>query len=167
MKIEKTKGMVYSTDTGRTCPGCGHPAKQCCCSKEKSRQQGDQRTRHGKSRREEQTKEGSRNRNRVRDRLLIKVDKRGHDHERDEHNVSKVLSVQNCRRRAKAGESKHTGVVGRVWADDHPVIGGSQLGQGCDELGQVRRTYFGRSATGGGAVGKPELALENCHDATL
>ncbi len=33
--------MVYSTDTGRTCPGCGHPVKQCCCSKEKSRQPGD------------------------------------------------------------------------------------------------------------------------------
>ncbi len=41
MKKQKTKGLVYSTDTGRTCPGCGHPAKQCCCSKEKSRQQGD------------------------------------------------------------------------------------------------------------------------------
>jgi len=40
MKKPKTKGLVYSTDTGRTCPGCGHPVKQCCC-KEKSRQQGD------------------------------------------------------------------------------------------------------------------------------
>jgi len=37
----KTKGLVYSTDTGRTCPGCGHPVKQCCCSKEECRQQGD------------------------------------------------------------------------------------------------------------------------------
>lgn len=35
------KGLVYSTDTGRTCPGCGHPVKQCCCSKEKNRAQGD------------------------------------------------------------------------------------------------------------------------------
>ena len=40
MKKQKTKGLVYSTDTGRTCPGCGHPAKQCCCSNEKIRQQG-------------------------------------------------------------------------------------------------------------------------------
>jgi translation initiation factor 1 len=37
MKKQKTKGLVYSTDTGRTCPGCGYPVKQCCC-KEKSRQ---------------------------------------------------------------------------------------------------------------------------------
>ena len=41
MKKPTTKGLVYSTDTGRTCPGCGHPVKQCCCSKEKSPQQGD------------------------------------------------------------------------------------------------------------------------------
>ena len=41
MKKQKTKGMVYSTEAGQTCPGCGHPVKQCCCSKEKSRQQGD------------------------------------------------------------------------------------------------------------------------------
>jgi translation initiation factor 1 len=41
MKKPKTKGLVYSTDTGRTCPGCGHPVKQCCCSTEKNRQQGD------------------------------------------------------------------------------------------------------------------------------
>jgi translation initiation factor 1 len=41
MKKPKTKGLVYSTNTGRTCPGCGHPVKQCCCSKEKSPQQGD------------------------------------------------------------------------------------------------------------------------------
>ena len=41
MKKQKTKCLVYSTDTGRTCPGCGHPVKQCCCSKGKSRQQGD------------------------------------------------------------------------------------------------------------------------------
>jgi translation initiation factor 1 len=41
MKRQKTKCLVYSTDTGRTCPGCGHPAKQCCCSKKKNRQQDD------------------------------------------------------------------------------------------------------------------------------
>jgi translation initiation factor 1 len=41
MKKPTTKGLVYSTDTGCTCPGCGHTVKQCCCSKEKSPQQGD------------------------------------------------------------------------------------------------------------------------------
>jgi translation initiation factor 1 len=41
MHNSKKKGVVYSTDSGRTCPGCGHPAKQCCCSREKSRQAGD------------------------------------------------------------------------------------------------------------------------------
>jgi translation initiation factor 1 len=40
MKGPKTKGLVYSTDTGRTCPDCGHPVKQCCCRKT-SRPQGD------------------------------------------------------------------------------------------------------------------------------
>ncbi|MBE0582126.1 MAG: translation initiation factor Sui1 [Desulfofustis sp.] len=37
----KTKGLVYSTATGQTCPGCGHPVKDCCCSDEKSRQKSD------------------------------------------------------------------------------------------------------------------------------
>ena len=41
MKKPATKGLVYSSATGRTCPGCGHPVKQCCCSMEKSRQEGD------------------------------------------------------------------------------------------------------------------------------
>ena len=41
MKKQKTKGLVYSPAAGRACPGCGHPAKQCCCSTEKSRHQGD------------------------------------------------------------------------------------------------------------------------------
>jgi len=40
MKKQKTKNLVYSTDTGRTCPGCGYPAPQCCC-REESRPQGD------------------------------------------------------------------------------------------------------------------------------
>jgi len=35
-----SKGLVYSTDKGRTCPDCGHPAKQCCC-RENIRQQTD------------------------------------------------------------------------------------------------------------------------------
>jgi translation initiation factor 1 len=34
MKGPKTKGLVYSTAAGRTCPDCGHPVKQCCCSRE-------------------------------------------------------------------------------------------------------------------------------------
>jgi translation initiation factor 1 len=41
MKKQKTKGLVYSTDMGRTCPGCGHPVTQCCCCKKKSPQQSD------------------------------------------------------------------------------------------------------------------------------
>jgi len=41
MKKLKAKGLVYSTDTGRTCPVCEHALKQCCCSKEKNRLQGD------------------------------------------------------------------------------------------------------------------------------
>jgi translation initiation factor 1 len=41
MNTKKIAGLVYSTDSGRTCPGCGHPVKQCCCSREKSRQTGD------------------------------------------------------------------------------------------------------------------------------
>ena len=41
MKKQITEGLVYSTDTGRNCPGCGHPVKQCCCSREKSPQKGD------------------------------------------------------------------------------------------------------------------------------
>ena len=40
MKGSKTKGLVYSTETGRTCPGCGHPVRQCCCSN-KIPQKGD------------------------------------------------------------------------------------------------------------------------------
>lgn len=41
MKKSTTKGLVYSTETGRICPGCGHPVKQCCCSTTKSRPKGD------------------------------------------------------------------------------------------------------------------------------
>lgn len=29
----KDSALVYSTDRGRVCPGCGHPTGQCCCSK--------------------------------------------------------------------------------------------------------------------------------------
>lgn len=31
--MAKKGGLVYSTDRGRLCPGCGHPAGQCCCSR--------------------------------------------------------------------------------------------------------------------------------------
>ena len=41
MKKMKTKGVVYSTELGRVCPGCGHPAQKCCCSKKKSQDFGD------------------------------------------------------------------------------------------------------------------------------
>lgn len=41
MKKSNIRSLVYSTAAGRICPGCGHPAKQCCCSREKSRQPGD------------------------------------------------------------------------------------------------------------------------------
>jgi translation initiation factor 1 len=41
MKKLKNAGLVYSTDSGRTCPGCGHPVRQCCCSKEASRPKGN------------------------------------------------------------------------------------------------------------------------------
>ena len=41
MKTPQIKGLVYSTDTGRTCPGCGHPVKQCCCSTGKNKPRGD------------------------------------------------------------------------------------------------------------------------------
>lgn len=32
MKKKNKSGLVYSTETGRTCPGCGHPVASCCCS---------------------------------------------------------------------------------------------------------------------------------------
>jgi translation initiation factor 1 len=42
MTNAKPKGTVYSTDTGRICPGCGHPEKTCCCSsREAAIPQGD------------------------------------------------------------------------------------------------------------------------------
>lgn len=41
MKKSKNQGLVYSTDTGRICPGCGHPAKKCWCSKTSPSRVGD------------------------------------------------------------------------------------------------------------------------------
>jgi translation initiation factor 1 len=35
-KNATTTAPVYSTDPGLACPGCGHPAGQCCCSKKSS-----------------------------------------------------------------------------------------------------------------------------------
>ena len=34
-------GLVYSTDHGRMCPGCGSPQQSCSCSKKGSQKQGD------------------------------------------------------------------------------------------------------------------------------
>ncbi|MFN2353395.1 MAG: translation initiation factor Sui1 [Desulfopila sp.] len=41
MKKKTNKGVVYATDVGRICPGCGYPAGQCCCSSKQSRPEGD------------------------------------------------------------------------------------------------------------------------------
>lgn len=40
MKKSRT-GLVYSTETGRLCPGCGHPLNSCCCSKKQNQVVGD------------------------------------------------------------------------------------------------------------------------------
>ena len=36
MKKDKISGLVYSTDQGRMCPGCGNPAVQCDCKRDES-----------------------------------------------------------------------------------------------------------------------------------
>jgi translation initiation factor 1 len=36
-----TQGLVYSTETGRTCPRCGQALKQCRCRKEPDKAPGD------------------------------------------------------------------------------------------------------------------------------
>lgn len=41
MKKTRSTALVYSTELGRTCPGCGHPVKQCCCSRQQSRANSD------------------------------------------------------------------------------------------------------------------------------
>lgn len=41
MKKPNSNGLVYSTDGGRSCSGCGHLLKKCCCSRQKILQQGD------------------------------------------------------------------------------------------------------------------------------
>lgn len=34
-------GLVYSTEHGTMCPTCGHPKKQCACSRQKTTPRGD------------------------------------------------------------------------------------------------------------------------------
>jgi len=41
MKKHQDKGLVYSTETGRTCPACGQAILQCCCRREETGRQGD------------------------------------------------------------------------------------------------------------------------------
>ncbi|MDR3628863.1 MAG: translation initiation factor Sui1 [Desulfocapsaceae bacterium] len=41
MRDVKSKGLVYSTETGRMCPGCGQAIKTCCCDKQKPQHGGD------------------------------------------------------------------------------------------------------------------------------
>lgn len=41
MKIEKSGGLVYSTDGGRMCPACRQPMSRCTCSQKKSGQVAD------------------------------------------------------------------------------------------------------------------------------
>ena len=36
MKKSKYTGVVYSTESGKICPDCGHPEKKCCCSRKKN-----------------------------------------------------------------------------------------------------------------------------------
>ena len=35
-KISKTEGLVYSTEFGKACSGCGKPSDSCSCSQKKS-----------------------------------------------------------------------------------------------------------------------------------
>jgi len=37
-KQSNNNGLVYSTDQGRLCPGCGKASGQCCCKQEKKGQ---------------------------------------------------------------------------------------------------------------------------------
>ena len=41
LKNNNISGLVYSTDQGRMCPGCGNPADQCDCKKDESIPAGD------------------------------------------------------------------------------------------------------------------------------
>lgn len=39
--MKKTKGLVYSTEFGSACPGCGHPLNKCACSSQKKTPKSD------------------------------------------------------------------------------------------------------------------------------
>ncbi len=39
--MKRTSGLVYSSETGRACPKCGWPLKNCQCSKQTSVPSGD------------------------------------------------------------------------------------------------------------------------------
>ncbi len=40
-RSESDSGLVYSTDQGRMCPGCGRPAAGCACAKGRGAPPGD------------------------------------------------------------------------------------------------------------------------------
>lgn len=40
-KKNKNEGLVYSTEFGRACPGCGNPVNRCTCRKGKQRHPND------------------------------------------------------------------------------------------------------------------------------
>lgn len=42
MKSERNdEGVVYSTESGKTCPNCGKPVKKCICGKSRKQNPGD------------------------------------------------------------------------------------------------------------------------------
>jgi len=41
MQKEKNSSVVYSTDQGRMCPGCGHPVPKCACAAKRAAPKGD------------------------------------------------------------------------------------------------------------------------------
>lgn len=41
MQNSKKKGLVYSTDAGRICPGCGQPKRNNCCDNQQKQIHGD------------------------------------------------------------------------------------------------------------------------------
>lgn len=40
-KRDSNSRLVYSSETGRACPGCGQPVEQCMCQKKKTGGSGD------------------------------------------------------------------------------------------------------------------------------
>lgn len=40
-RADKNRGIVYSTEFGKTCPKCGNPINQCVCRKRKQRAASD------------------------------------------------------------------------------------------------------------------------------